>query len=294
MPFKDLSCLQGYLPELPYCETRLGDALRYVLEAPGSLSRARLAYSVASEVKLPEDDALRLAVAIEFFHIASLLLDDLPCMDNSDTRRDQACTHRLHGEGTAILAALALINRAYSLLWLAMGRRNAEALRLIDECLGLSGIVNGQSLDLNFGNGDTGADAIEEIARQKTGALFRLCLLLPAIIGGASRYEKMHLARLSALWGSAYQIADDLKDVLLGEGASGKTSQRDARLGRPNMALALGVEPATRILRRHLDDASASTKSLSEAGTRSWAGLSGFQTEFIARISPLMERQAIA
>lgn len=294
MPFQDLARLRSYLPEIPSCETSLRAALEHALDAPGSLARARLTYSVASELQLPENDRLRMAVAMEFFHLASLLLDDLPCMDDSDTRRNQPCTHKEHGEGPTILASLALINRAYSLLWLAMAQRDEEAMRLIDECLGLSGVVNGQALDLGFGNGDTSPAAIEQIALQKTGALFRLCLLLPAIVGGASRYEKMHLARLAALWGSAYQIADDLKDLLLGEAASGKTSQRDARLGRPNMALALGVEQATALLRLRMEQASASTASLRGVGNRDWSGIDGFQTQFLAKVAPLIERQAVA
>lgn len=298
MSFESLIQLGAMLPELGRCEGKLRDTLSYALKSQGSLSRARLAYSVASELELPDNDCIGLAAGIEFFHIASLMLDDLPCMDDADTRRGQACAHQVYGESSTILASLALINRAYFLMYRAFGSATKsdgqEANRLADECLGLTGIVNGQALDLNFQGTDRSPEVVRLVAQQKTGALFRLCLVLPAILGGASRYEKMHLARLAELWGLAYQAADDLKDVLMSETNTGKTVRQDEELGRPNVALSLGVEDATVELDRMMREASCSVLALSSGYPRRWLGVALFQKEFLAKVEPLISREAVA
>lgn len=298
MPFEKLIQLESLLPELEFCEESLRSALLQALRSRGSLARARLAYSVASELELDEEAKIGLAAAIEFFHVASLLLDDLPCMDDADTRRGQPCVHRVWGESAAILAALALINRAYFLFYQSFNHAEKsvarEASGLANECLGLAGIVNGQALDLNFTRTDRSPAVIRKIARQKTGALFRLCLVLPAILGGASRYEKMHLARLANIWGLAYQAADDLKDLLLGETLAGKTVRQDESLGRPNIALRIGVEEAASELAQMMDEANASVAALADGFPRRWLGISVFQKEFLAKVEPLLANEAVA
>lgn len=298
MPFHSLTELKGLLPEIDSCEPKLREVLHYVLGTQGSLSRARLAYSVASELELPEDKRIRLAASVEFFHVASLLLDDLPCMDDADTRRGELCAHRRFGESSTILASLALINRAYSLLFQTFIGLDAEAANeaneLANDCLGLAGIVNGQALDLNFGDGPRTPEAVTRVALLKTGALFRMCLLLPAVVAGASRYEKMHLARLSNLWGAAYQIADDLKDVLQAESLTGKSVRQDEVLGRPNLAIVMGVEQAIDELTRVLEASQRAVSALSGPGENSWVGVVAFQKEFLAKIEPLLAKQAVA
>ena len=122
---------------------------------------------------------------MELFHLASLLLDDLPCMDNADTRRGETCVHVAYGESNAILAALALINRGYLNLWRSFegSPRDAreEASRLAEDCLGVEGILNGQAMDLNFADYAATERNVARVAEEKTGSLFRLCLMLPAI-----------------------------------------------------------------------------------------------------------------
>lgn len=298
MPFESLVKLESLLPDLRRCEGTLGAALKHALGNQGSLARARLAYSVASEMELPEQACVHLAAAIEFFHVASLILDDLPCMDDANTRRGQVCVHQLYGESSAILAALALINRAYYLMYQSFSNADQqdaqEANRLADECLGLTGIVNGQALDLTFERTDRSPEMVRLIAQQKTGALFRLCLLLPAIVGGAGRYEKLHLSRLADFWGAAYQAADDLKDVLVAESMTGKTVRQDESLGRPNLALRAGVEATSQELSHLLAEAERSVSSLSGSYPRKWLGVSLFQKEFLAKVEPLLSHEEVA
>src|ERR1035438_8657460 len=117
-PFADAFSAGLLLPET--LDPDFEDALRHVLDNPGSLVRPRLVIQMATAYGLDTVHAQQLAVALEYFHTASLLFDDLPCMDNALERRGAPCTHLVFGEEGAILTALALINRAYALTWRAV------------------------------------------------------------------------------------------------------------------------------------------------------------------------------
>ena len=233
------------------------DALRHVLSNPGSLVRPRLVLQMATAYGLEAAHAQDLAVALEYFHTASLLFDDLPCMDNASERRGAPCTHLLYGEDGAILTALALINRAYALTWRAVSgaprRVQSEALTFIERCLGVDGVLNGQSLDLHYPRLPHSRETTERIARGKTVSLIRLTLVLPAMLGEASAREIQLIERISLFWGLAYQIMDDLKDVLQSSAQSGKTAARDALLSRPNIAAVIGIRAAVQRLTRFID-----------------------------------------
>src|SRR6187551_2285314 len=97
-------------------EPRLRAAVAQIVNHPGKLLRAELVYKAAVGHGLSLDAAGRLACAVEYFHTASIVLDDLPCMDDATQRRGRTCIHRRHGDATAILASLTLINRAYALI----------------------------------------------------------------------------------------------------------------------------------------------------------------------------------
>src|ERR1035441_7160276 len=129
------------------------EALRHVLENPGSLVRPQIVFLMAIAYDLDVAHAKDLAIALEYFHSASLLFDDLPCMDNAAQRRGAPCAHLAFGDAGAILAALALINRAYALSWRAvsgcMRDRQSRAISYIEQRLGVEGLLNGQSLDLH-------------------------------------------------------------------------------------------------------------------------------------------------
>jgi geranylgeranyl pyrophosphate synthase len=223
-------------------EPHLAGAVRDTLQHPGSMVRAELAFRIARAFGSSEDRAENLAIAIEYFHTASLLFDDLPAMDDARLRRGVPCAHRVYGESAAILAALALINRAYSLVWKSMAGLQPEvqaaALTYLERHLGIAGLLNGQSHDLHYS--PLACDP-QSIAMGKTVSLIRLALVLPAIASHAAPREIRQLERLAVFWGLSYQTLDDLKDVLHAGDLHGKTAARDAFLGRPNLALAIGI-----------------------------------------------------
>jgi geranylgeranyl pyrophosphate synthase len=224
------------------------EALRHVLDNPGSLVRPRMVFQVAQAYGLEEAAAKELAIALEYFHTASLIFDDLPCMDNATERRGVPCVHFAFGEAGAILTALGLINRAYALTWRAVSctsrQCQSRAMTYIEQCLGVHGLLNGQSLDLHYGTLPHNRETTERIARGKTVSLIRLTLVLPAMLGGASARELQLLERISLFWGLAYQMVDDLKDLLASSEQSGKTVARDVLLDRPNVASVMGIPSA--------------------------------------------------
>lgn len=230
----------------PTLDPNLEDALGHVLSNPGSLVRPRLIFQMATAYDLDPASARQLAVALEYFHTASLLFDDLPCMDNALERRGAPCTHLLFGEESAILSALALINRAYALAWRAVAgcpqSAQRQALEYIEKCLGVDGLLNGQSLDLHFSTLPHTRETTEQIARGKTVSLVRLTLVLPAMLSGASTRELQLIEWISVFWGLSYQIVDDLKDVQQSAAQTGKTPARDELLGRPNIAAVIGIQ----------------------------------------------------
>ncbi len=238
-------------------EPRLDSALRHVLRHPGSMVRPRVVYQVARAYGMHKRVAMDLGIALEYFHTASLVFDDLPAMDNASSRRGAPCVHVKYDESSAMLAALALINRAYALTWRAISQCSGEvqshAMDYLEDRLGVNGLLNGQSLDLHYSELPHDRETTERVACGKTVSLIRLTLVLPAMLGGASTRERQLFERIANCWGLAYQMVDDLKDVMQGSAASGKTAARDLHLDRPNIALAIGASDAVSRLTRLID-----------------------------------------
>ncbi|MFH1496254.1 MAG: polyprenyl synthetase family protein, partial [Verrucomicrobiota bacterium] len=235
---------------------------------------------------------------IEYFHIASLLFDDLPCMDDAWTRRGLPCAHRLHGEAATVLAALALINRAYGLIGFALADQpitvRLQATACLDSALGQAGLVGGQARDLNFAATDRTARAVARIAAAKTGSLFWLAVYFPAVLALPDEVERRSLKALCIYWGQAFQATDDLQDVLATPMESGKIAGNDARLDRPNLALILGV-PATRDRIARLATLSTRTlRGLVARGGERWAYLAAFHAEFSAPLNALAAAEQAA
>ena len=251
------SAFRESLPLPEWLDPQFEAALLHVLDNPGSLVRPRMVMQVAAAYGLNTECAEPMAIALEYFHTASLIFDDLPCMDDAVERRGVACVHAAFGESAAMLTALALINRAYALVWkpLASGPAGAhpQIITYLEQRLGAEGLLNGQSLDLNYSNLPHTRETTERIAWGKTVSLIRLTLVLPAMLGGAPARDVQLLERIALYWGLAYQTVDDLKDVLQSSSESGKTVARDILLDRPNLAAAIGVAGAMERLRRFLE-----------------------------------------
>ncbi|HVU46433.1 MAG TPA: polyprenyl synthetase family protein [Terracidiphilus sp.] len=280
--------LPASIPLPASLDSTFENALQHVLRNPGNLVRPQLIVQMGTAYGLHQALAQNLAIALEYFHTASLLFDDLPCMDNGLARRGMPCTHLLYGEDGAILTALALINRAYGLLWSAVAgcaeHVRSAALAFVEQCLGVSGLLNGQSLDLHYSALPHTLQTTERIARGKTVSLIRLTLVLPAMLGNAPSAELRQLERISLFWGLGYQIVDDLKDVLQDAGQTGKTPNRDALLGRPNITAVIGVDGAVCRLTRFLDLGDRALRRLLAAR---------FELEFLGRLRAELQSELV-
>jgi geranylgeranyl diphosphate synthase type II len=227
---------------------RLNEALRAAVFPGGKRWRPILTLLGTMTAGGAAQPALPIACAIEFLHTSSLILDDLPAMDDAKLRRGRAALHLTYGEGLALLAALALLNQAFALL-ASGGEARAGTSRLITEaarCIGPDGMIGGQAADLDIraSRGNSHALASRQL---KTTALARLTIIAGAIASGADEQDVSALARYGDCLGAAYQICDDLLDEL-GESATiGKNVGQDARHLRSTFTAQFGAEGARRL-----------------------------------------------
>ena len=219
-------------------------AMRHAVFPRGARVRPRLCLAVAAACHDDEPAASEAAAAaIELLHCASLVHDDLPCFDDADTRRSRPSVHRAYGVPLAVLAGDALIVLAFQTLAWGAGRR-PERLAALMHILGgaagaPSGIAAGQAWE-SEPDPDLGA-----YQQAKTGALFVAATLAGAAAAGS---ETEPWRALGTHLGEAYQIADDIADVISENAELGKPAGRDAAFGRPNAALQMGMAGAIRLL----------------------------------------------
>lgn len=189
-------------------------AMEQATMAGGKRLRAILILAVARLLKTPEKRVEPLAVAVELLHTSSLILDDLPAMDDAALRRGQPTLHLVHDEATAILAANALLMLAFEVLATAeLKARDKD--RLIAEtarCVGLPGMIGGQAADLRLMKAGADFPTVEYIHAQKTGKLFLLALGGAARLCGGNDAEIASLEGYARNLGLAFQIKDDLLD----------------------------------------------------------------------------------
>lgn len=250
---------------------RLGEAVRYSLEAGGKRVRPVLCLLACEAVGGIAVQALPGALALEYVHTYSLIHDDLPAMDDDDLRRGRPTNHKVFGEGHAILAGDALLTEAFGVLAAAPldPIRRAEAVALLAEGAGWRGMAGGQALDLEGearakphglapldGQPDAtqagppagAASAAYDLAhlqlihRLKTGALLRASLEIGAVLGGATPAERAALRAFGEAIGLAFQIRDDLLDATASEADLGKRTGKDAGKGKITYPSLLGLD----------------------------------------------------
>jgi geranylgeranyl pyrophosphate synthase len=223
---------------------RFNEALEYALFPGGKRLRAYLTLIAARLSGTSEYQALTLACAVEFIHTSSLVLDDLPSMDDADLRRRRPALHLRFGEGTALLVALGLLNQAYALFARAGADDHVGALLAeCSSCIGARGMIAGQAIELAL-SGDQRPELIPASRDLKTSALMRLMLVAGAIAVGRSEEDIEALGRFGHILGEVYQIQDDLADILSDPESAEKTVGQDQRHTRPNQARAALIRDA--------------------------------------------------
>jgi geranylgeranyl diphosphate synthase type II len=242
-------------------------AIESSLFAPAKRLRPVLSLLVAEVLRGDPGSVLPAACGIEMVHTASLILDDLPCMDDAKTRRGRPTCHVAHGEATAILAAFALMNRAFEILgegWPGgpdAGAR-AEIARELARAVGTDGLIAGQSVDLAMTERPVDFPTLEFIHSRKTGALFMASAALGAMAARARAGELSAVVAYAKNLGLAFQIVDDLLDVT-GGAEAGKDLGKD--LKKTTFVSFSGVEGASTLARELI---AASEAALSPFGAR--------------------------
>jgi geranylgeranyl diphosphate synthase, type II len=208
--------LDDALPATSIGPPRLVEAMRYALLAPAKRVRGVLACLVARQFGADPARAEAMAAAIEMVHAASLVLDDLPCMDDATVRRGRPATHTIYGEDTAVLAAVGLMNHAYLVVARDGVVSNDLRGRLITdlaEAIGPNGLVGGQEQDMReAGLIETVAD-VEVMHARKTGILFTLAAQSGALLADATDVQAMNMRQFGAKLGLAFQTYDDVLDA---------------------------------------------------------------------------------
>jgi geranylgeranyl diphosphate synthase type II len=233
-------------------KTKLRDACEYALMNGGKRFRPIIVMLV-SEALEKNFDVSNSALAVEFFHTASLIADDLPSMDNEKKRRNKPVLHKVFGEGIALLASYTFISFGYEMIAknakvlkeknfidsFSSGKLCSLAIEEVSRVAGIFGATNGQFLDLF--PPDNSIETVLKIMKQKTASLFEISFILGWLFGGGDEREVKKVKGAAHHFGMAFQIYDDIKDA-----------EKDRKNFKINIANALGYKKSLKMLKEEL------------------------------------------
>jgi geranylgeranyl diphosphate synthase type II len=237
--------------------------MRYSLFAGGKRLRPALALGAAETVSGEDSPALPAACALEMAHTYSLIHDDLPAMDNDDLRRGKPTSHVVYGEALAILAGDALLTLAFEVLASA-GR--PEVVAEMAHAAGAAGMAGGQLIDLDSEDKPLQLDELRDLHARKTGALIRASVRMGAMLAGGSDEELETLTRYGDCIGLAFQIADDILDVIGTAEALGKPVGSDAERKKSTYPALLGLERSRALALEAVEEAEEALEIFGDRG----------------------------
>ncbi len=244
--------LPGPLPGEKQRPARLLAAMRHGVLNGGKRIRPALVMESAALSGGDPRAAVRVAAALECIHCYSLIHDDLPCMDDDDMRRGLPTVHKAYDEATAILAGDALLTLAFDIV--ASPETPVHAKTKLDlvvalaRAAGIGGMAGGQALDLEAEGAILDEAGITLLQSMKTGALIRFACEAGAMIGGAPPEDRQSLSRFGEIIGLAFQLRDDMLDVMADPEILGKATSKDAGRGKATLVSLNGMDwAATRL-----------------------------------------------
>ena len=256
-------------------QKRLFEAMRYSLMAGGKRIRPVLTLAFCELCGGRMEDAVEFAAGVEMIQTYSLIHDDLPAMDDDDFRRGKPSNHKVYGEAMAILAGDALLTAAFGTLSEAKlpAERIVEAVRVLSYCAGELGMVGGQVLDMAAEERECTAQEVTDIELRKTAALISAACQLGVIAAGGSKEQQQAAAKYAESIGLAFQIHDDVLDVIGDAATLGKSVGTD---GNKNTFVRLyGVERCQAMVQ--------------EKTAEAISALSAFQnTEFLTELAQML------
>jgi geranylgeranyl diphosphate synthase type II len=263
------AALDDHLPDGDSLPERLHQAVRYSVFAGGKRLRPILMLAACEAVAGDTERVLPAACAMEMIHTYSLIHDDLPAMDDDDFRRGQPTCHKVYGDALAILAGDALLTEAFILMsGMAAGSPQAEdacrrAMHIVARCAGSRGMVGGQVVDMESEGKEIDLPTLEYIHTHKTGALILASVQVGALLGGADEAAYNALTRYAEAAGLAFQVADDILDIIGDQELLGKDVGSDEARGKATYPALLGLSVARQ---RARDLRDLALESLTEFG----------------------------
>ena len=241
-----------YTPFKDEPQKLLFDAMQYSLLAGGKRLRPIFAFDFCRMCGADWHNAVPFAAAIEMIHTYSLIHDDLPCMDNDDYRRGRLTNHKVYGEAIAILAGDGLLTDAFVSASTAKLPRPEDmgfAIRVLGECAGSLGMVGGQVLDIMSEERVCTEQEVIDIQSRKTGALIHAACVLGTIAGGGTAEQLEAAAKFAGALGLAFQIRDDMLDVIGNAEELGKAVGADE--GKNTFVRLYGLEKCEALVQKY-------------------------------------------
>lgn len=222
------------------------DSMRYSVFVGGKRIRPVMALAFCRLCGGKPEEALPFACAVEMVHTYSLIHDDLPCMDDDDLRRGRPTNHKVFGEAMALLAGDGLLTKAFetALSFSGPSEDALRAARILAQCAGAQGMVGGQCIDLDSEGKTVDLDLLREMDLGKTVALISAACQMGCVAAGAGEDVLENARRYAEGVGMAFQIRDDILDVLGDAASLGKNVGMDAARDKRNYVSLLGVEKA--------------------------------------------------
>lgn len=248
---------------------KIYEAMRYSLLGGGKRLRPILCIASCELFGGTAEMAIPTACALEMFHTASLIHDDLPAMDNDDYRRGKPTNHKIFGEDTAILAGDSLL--AYAFEFIVAQTKEVPAERIVQvvaklsHAIGAKGLVGGQIVDLaSEGVQDIGIETLSFIHVHKTGILLEAAVLSGALLAGANDEVLQRLSRYAHNIGLAFQIIDDILDITATSEQLGKTVGKDEKAQKATYPSLLGIEESRNQAKKLVESAKVELAPLGE------------------------------
>lgn len=238
--------------------SRVDEAMEYSLLAGGKRIRPILLMATAEALGVKGYNFLPVACGLEMIHTYSLIHDDLPCMDNDDYRRGRLTNHKVYGEAMAVLAGDGLLTLAFEVM---LEQKNVPPAALIETvremamCAGNFGMIGGQGLDLEFEGKEISPEQLRKLHSGKTGALFIAAVRGGAHLAGANEQELLALTKFADILGLAFQIEDDILDVVGTEAELGKPVGSDEKNHKSTYVSLYGLEAARELGNKTIEEA---------------------------------------
>lgn len=251
------------LHDLP--QRKLFEAMEYSLLAGGKRLRPVFAFEFCKMSGGQWQNAAPFGAAVEMIHTYSLIHDDLPCMDNDDFRRGRPTNHKVFGEGIAVLAGDALLTDAFAVASTAQlpnPKDMAFAIGVLSECAGSLGMVGGQVLDVMSEQRECTEDEVLAIQSRKTSGLIRAACVLGVIAGGGTKKQIEAAAQFAGALGLAFQIRDDMLDVIGTQEEMGKGVRTDET--KNTFVRIYGIKKCEELVNRYTEIAISALKEFPE------------------------------